>query len=144
MLPWIYSISKFWPKDFLYSFFLYFHLDDTITIMIILSVGCPFQLFCKFINVIVDITIEILAMHFLIVRIPILAFAYIFPTDVNVNEILDKHNHAENGKVYNSKQYNSLLCRNWNCCVFSFLQRKINGKTKDVQWKAINALTRTE
>lgn len=39
-------------------------------------------------------------MHFLVEFIPILAFAYIFPTgvNVNVNEIHDKNNNDENGK----------------------------------------------
>lgn len=46
--------------------------------------GCPFQLICRFIDVNVGITIKIIAMHFLIIFIAILAIAYILPTGVNV------------------------------------------------------------
>lgn len=65
-----------------------------------LDVHCPFQLICRFIDVNVGITIKIIEMHFLVEFIPILAFAYIFPTgvNVNVNEIHDKNNNDENGK----------------------------------------------
>lgn len=78
--------------------------------------------------------IEIIVMHFRIILIPFVAFAYIFPTVVNVNEILDKHNRDENGKYQqNWKQYNSLWYHNWKCCafvVFFFFEQQQTVKQK--------------